>query len=81
MKNYLKGFAVAILISLATYAVISGVRLAERFVEAKEQEVKAIEYCERFDLGGPNRSILIDKKECKSYKWDGNKGRFVLMGR
>ena len=81
MKNYLKGIAVAILISLATYAVINGVRLAERFVEAKEQEVKAIEYCERFDLGGPNRSILIDKKERKSYKWDDNKDRFVLIGR
>lgn len=81
MKNYLKGIATTILIGLATYAVISGVRLAERFVEAKEQEVKAIEYCERFDLGGPNRSILIDKKERKSYKWDDNKDRFVLIGR
>lgn len=81
MKNYLKGIATTILISLAAYAVISGVRLAERFVEAKEQEVKAIEYCERFDLGGPNRSILIDKKERKSYKWDDNEDRFVLIGR
>lgn len=81
MKNYLKGIATTILIGLAAYAVISGVRLAERFVEAKEQEVKAIEYCERFDLGGPNRSILIDKKERKSYKWDDNKDRFVLIGR
>lgn len=80
MKDYLKGIAATILIGLATYAVINGVRLAERFVEAKEQEVKAIEYCERFDLGGPNRSILIDKKERKSYKWDDNKDRFVLIG-
>lgn len=81
MKDYLKGIAATILIGLAAYAVINGVRLAERFVEAKEQEVKAIEYCERFDLGGPNRSILIDKKERKSYKWDDNKDRFILIGR
>lgn len=77
----LKGFAIAIAMGLLVYLVLSGMRLAERFVEAKEQEVKAIEYCERFDLGGPNRSILIDKKERKSYKWDDNKDRFILIGR
>lgn len=69
MKNYLKGFAVAILISLATYAVISGVRLAERYVEAKEIEA-------RYEFIGGGKFFIIDKKEFKIYM-NTNKGDFI----
>ena len=70
MKNYLKGFAVAILISLATYAVISGVRLAERYV-------KAIELGERYFVSNDSPRVLIDKEEKVFYLWDKEIGEFV----
>ena len=69
MKNYLKGFAVAILISLATYAAISGVRLAERYVAAKEIEA-------RYEFIGGGKFFIIDKKEFKIYM-NTNKGDFI----
>ena len=56
----LKGFAVVILIGLVTYAVISGVRLAERYVEAKEIEA-------RYEFIGGGKFFIIDKKEFKIY--------------
>lgn len=70
MKNYLKGIAATILISLATYAVISGVRLAERFVEAKELEA-------RYEVFH-NAPYLIDKKERKIYVWNKEKEQYEI---
>ena len=66
----IKGFAVAILISLATYAVISGVRLAERYV-------KAIELGERYFVSNDSPRVLIDKEEKVFYLWDKEIGEFV----
>lgn len=68
----LKGFAVVILISLATYAVISGVRLAERYV-------KAIELGERYFVDSHvGRTIsIIDKKEKVLYRWSPEDSKFI----
>lgn len=66
MKNYLKGIAATILISLATYAVISGVRLAERYVEAKEIETRYIN----------DEGYIIDLKEMQIYMGTKN-GDFI----
>ena len=50
----LKGFAIAIVMGLLVYLVLSGVRLAERYVEAKELEAR---------YWVENRAIIVDKKE------------------
>lgn len=73
MKNYLKGIAVAILIGLAAYAVINGVCLGERYIEAKELEAryKVVNYQNDYLL-------IIDKKERKAYSLSG--GEFKLLG-
>ncbi len=67
-KGYitLKGFAAVILIGLATYAVISGVRLAERYVEAKEIETRYIN----------DEGYIIDLKEMQIYMGTKN-GDFI----
>lgn len=73
MKNYLKGIAAAILIGLAAYAVINGVRLGERYFEAKELEAryKVVNYKNDY-------IFIIDKKERKAYSLSG--GEFKLLG-
>ena len=73
MKNYLKGIAVAILIGLAAYAVINGVCLGERYIEAKKLEAryKVVNYQNDYIL-------IIDKKERKAYSLRG--GEFKLLG-
>lgn len=69
MKNYLKGIAATILIGLAAYAVINGVRLAERYVEAKELEAR---------YWVENRAIIVDKKEKAVYRWDIETGEYNI---
>lgn len=68
----LKGFAVVTLISLATYAVISGVRLAERYVAA-------VELGERYFVSYDSPNILVDKKEKVFYRWDKKIGEYVKL--
>lgn len=70
MKDYLKGIAATILIGLAAYAVISGIRLAERYV-------KAIELGERYFVSNDSPRVLIDKEEKVFYLWDKEIGEFV----
>lgn len=73
MKSYLKGIAAAILIGLVAYAVINGVRLGERYFEAKELEAryKVVNYQNDY-------IFIIDKKERKAYSLRG--GEFELLG-
>jgi hypothetical protein len=69
-KGYvaLKGFVVVILISLATYAVISGVRLAERYVAAVEMEKRY------YIPGGESEfEFRVDRKEGTIQMWNGEK--------
>lgn len=66
----IKGFAVVILTSLAIYTVISGIRLAERYV-------KAIELGERYFVSNDSPRVLIDKEEKVFYLWDKEIGEFV----
>ena len=51
----LKGFAIAIAMGLLVYLVLSGVRLAERYVAAKEIEARYIN----------DKGYIIDLKELK----------------
>jgi hypothetical protein len=80
MKNYLKGIAVAILIGLAAYAVINGVRLGERYIEAKELEARYKELEARYKVVNYQNDyiLIIDKKERKAYYFEG--GEFKLLG-
>ena len=70
MKNYLKGIAATILIGLAAYAVINGVRLAERYVAA-------VELGERYFVSYDSPNILVDKEEKVLYRWDKKIGEYV----
>lgn len=65
----LKGFAIAIVMGLLVYLVLSGVRLAERYVAAKEIEA-------RYEFIGGGKFFIIDKKEFKIYM-NTNKGDFI----
>lgn len=71
-KGYitLKGFAIAISMGLLVYIVLNGVRLAERYVEAKEIEA-------RYSVGVHEREI-IDKKEMKLYYFRYENGGLIL---
>lgn len=72
MKNYLKGIAAAILIGLAAYAVINGVRLGERYVEAKELEA-------RYIVPDNHPNVMVDKEEKVFYRWDKKIGEYVKL--
>ena len=52
-----KGFVLAILLGIIVYATVSGVRLAERYVEAKEIETRYIN----------DEGYIIDLKEMQLY--------------
>lgn len=69
-KGYitLKGFAIAISMGLLVYIVLNGVRLAERYVEAKE--IEAIYFVEEHRI--------IDKKEMKLYYFKSENGELIL---
>jgi hypothetical protein len=55
-----KRFAIAIAMGLLVYLVLSGVRLAERYVEAKEIET-------RYEIVQGGKFFIVDKKEFKIY--------------
>ena len=80
MKNYLKGIAVAILIGLAAYAVINGVCLGERYIEAKKLEARYKELEARYKVVNYQNDyiLIIDIKERKAYSFRG--GEFELLG-
>lgn len=67
-KGYitLKGFAIAISMGLLVYIVLNGVRLAERYVEAKEIETRYIN----------DEGYIIDLKEMQIYMGTKN-GDFI----
>ena len=69
-KGYitLKGFAIAISMGLFVYIVLNGVRLAERYVEAKELEARYF----------VNELDIIDKKEMKLYYFKFKNGEAIL---
>lgn len=67
----LKGFAIAIAMGLLVYLVLNGVRLAKRYMEAKELETRYY-YVEK-------SNIIIDKKEKKLYKYNRQEGGFTLL--
>lgn len=69
-KGYitLKGFAIAIAMGLLVYIVLNGVRLAERYVEAKEIEA-------RYSV---DEGEIIDKKEMKLYYFEPVNGELIL---
>lgn len=69
-KGYitLKGFAIAISMGLLVYIVLNGVRLAERYVEAKEIEA-------RYSV---DEGEIIDKKEMKLYYFESVNGEEIL---
>lgn len=69
-KGYtaLKGFAIAISMGLLVYIVLNGVRLAERYVEAKEIEA-------RYSV---DEGEIIDKKEMKLYYFEFVNGEEIL---
>lgn len=69
-KGYitLKGFAIAISMGLLVYIVLNGVRLAERYVEAKEIEA-------RYSV---DEGEIIDKKEMKLYYFEHVNGEEIL---
>ena len=74
MKNYLKGIAATILISLATYAVISGIRLTERYVAAKEIEA-------RYFVPDNHPNVMVDKEEKVWYIYKEEIGRFEKLAK
>lgn len=55
-----KGFLLAILLGITVYATVSGVHLAERYVEAKEIET-------RYEIVQGGKFFIVDKKEFKIY--------------
>ena len=61
-----KGFLLAILLGIIVYATVSGVRLAERYVEAKEIETRYIN----------DNGYIIDLKEMQLYMGTQN-GDFI----
>lgn len=69
-KGYitLKGFAIAISMGLLVYIVLNGVRLAERYVEAKEIEA-------RYSV---DEGEIIDKKKMKLYYFESVNGEEIL---
>ena len=69
-KSYitLKGFAIAISMGLLVYIVLNGVRLAERYVEAKEIEARYF----------VEKRKVIDKKEMKLYYFEFKNGEAIL---
>lgn len=70
-KGYiaLKGFAIAISMGLLVYIVLNGVRLAERYVEAKEIEA-------RYFVPDSRPDIMVDKEEKVLYFYNREIGRF-----
>ena len=76
----LKGFAIAIAMGLLVYLVLSGVRLGERYIEAKELEARYKELEARYKVVNYQNDyiLIIDIKERKAYSFRG--GEFELLG-
>ena len=55
-----KGFLLATLLGIIVYATLHGVRLAERYVKAKEIET-------RYEIVQGGKFFIVDKKEFKIY--------------
>lgn len=55
-RKFIKGLMIAIFSGLCVYAILSGVRLAEKYVEAKEIEA-------RYIVVGDDKKTVIDLKE------------------
>lgn len=70
-KGYitLKGFAIAISMGLLVYIVLNGVRLAERYVEAKEIEA-------RYFVPDNHPNVMVDKEKKVLYIYKEEIGRF-----
>lgn len=75
-KGYtaLKGFAIAISMGLLVYIVLNGVRLAERYVEAKMLG-------ERFFVPDNRPNVMVDKEEKVLYIYNEEIGRFEKLAK